>query len=514
MAALLNRPILHHSRASSGLMPLVALLSGLFAVMSGCSSTDAVEVVANPAGHVGEPTPPFLAVTPTGKTVTYDLVAQPAAIQVAHSGAKTQAWTFNGQTPGPTLRATVGDTVVINFKNELPEPTTIHWHGLRIRNAMDGVPVVMKPIQPGASFRYEFVVPDAGSFWYHPHMNTAHQVERGLYGAFVVDETTKPTFHADDYWVIDDWHLDAQNQHVTASVSDDFWGRRGPLITLNTSTDLKVAVAAKQVRRVRLLNGSNSSIFVFKIAGHKLTLIAKDGVPVMTPWTVDSLRIAPGERWDIALQTDQLSGSFAIDVQQQNNRFGQAGGTVGASTQWTVNSKSYPDVDWLRLTKNKLTIINVQNDTPMSHPFHMHGHFFAVMSRTSGMNPPAAGSDGQLTTVGHLIYGADVATDLAAPTLETPLFPRSAPASSDTISVVLGGGMGGMGGGGGGMGGGGGSNVLTTADRRAWHDTVEVRPGQTMQLAIFGNNPGDWMYHCHILEHEEAGMMGVFQVAQ
>src|SRR6185437_10843483 len=107
-------------------------------------------------------------------------------------GKKTRAWGFNGQVPGPVIEARQGDVLEVRLTNRLPEPTTIHWHGLQIPASMDGTDMVQHPIAPGESFTYRFKLPDAGTFWYHPHMNETVQLERGLYGAIVVRGPNEP----------------------------------------------------------------------------------------------------------------------------------------------------------------------------------------------------------------------------------------------------------------------------------------------------------------------------------
>ena len=102
---------------------------------------------------------------------------------------ETPVWHYNSQIPGPLIRAQQGSTLSVNLTNSLDEPTTIHWHGLRIDNAMDGVPgVTQDPIQPGDSFTYDLELSEAGTFWYHPHFNNSEQLERGLKGVLIVDE--------------------------------------------------------------------------------------------------------------------------------------------------------------------------------------------------------------------------------------------------------------------------------------------------------------------------------------
>src|SRR5919199_2586983 len=128
---------------------------------------------------------------PGRSVVAVDLEAREAEWQFT-PGRTTRVWGFNGQVPGPTLEARVGDVLEVRFTNRLPEPTTIHWHGLRVPAAMDGTDMVQHPIAPGESFTYRFKLPDAGTFWYHPHSNETVQLERGLYGALVVRGPNEP----------------------------------------------------------------------------------------------------------------------------------------------------------------------------------------------------------------------------------------------------------------------------------------------------------------------------------
>src|SRR5919199_2802598 len=115
--------------------------------------------------------------------------------------------TFNGQVPGPTIEAEVGDTLVVEFTNELSEPTTIHWHGLRVPADMDGTESVQRAVEPGESFEYRFAVPDAGTFWYHSHVNETEQLERGLYGALIVRGLDEPTLDRERVLLLDDLKL-------------------------------------------------------------------------------------------------------------------------------------------------------------------------------------------------------------------------------------------------------------------------------------------------------------------
>src|SRR5690242_3094958 len=124
------------------------------------------------------------------KVVEYQLEASAFSWEVA-PGKSIEAWGFNKQVPGPELRAKAGDTLSVKVTNTLSEATTIHWHGVRLEASMDGTDAVQKPILPGETFEYRFVVPDAGTFWYHSHSNETIQMERGMYGALIVEDPTE-----------------------------------------------------------------------------------------------------------------------------------------------------------------------------------------------------------------------------------------------------------------------------------------------------------------------------------
>jgi FtsP/CotA-like multicopper oxidase with cupredoxin domain len=154
-----------------------------------------------------------------GSIASYRLVARPGrAHLVGAPYSETPVWSYNGMVPGPEIRLRQGDHVQITVENRLDEETTVHWHGLRVPNPMDGVPhLTQQPIAPGETFVYEFDVPDAGTYWYHPHQRSYEQVGRGLYGPLIVEEREPIQVDRDVTWVLDDWRLlpDAQ-------ISDDF----------------------------------------------------------------------------------------------------------------------------------------------------------------------------------------------------------------------------------------------------------------------------------------------------
>src|SRR5580765_4525913 len=143
--------------------------------------------------------------------IYYELTA--TEFDWAISDKKTiRAWGFNNQLPGPVLKAKKGDTLIVRVKNELKESTILHWHGIRLPASMDGTGEVQIPIQPGEEFEYRFVVPDAGTFWYHSHQNETVQLERGLYGALIVRGQDEPTLDRERVLLLDDLKLDSNGE--------------------------------------------------------------------------------------------------------------------------------------------------------------------------------------------------------------------------------------------------------------------------------------------------------------
>jgi FtsP/CotA-like multicopper oxidase with cupredoxin domain len=199
-------------------------------------------------------------------------------------GKFVTGWTYNGVVPGPQIRVREGDRVRVVLKNELPESTALHFHGLEVPNDQDGVPFITQPpIKPGQTHTYEFIVPNAGSHMYHSHHNAAKQVGLGLLGAFIVEPKDKTV------------HDDVDVDYVM--VLND--GAHG--YTLNgKSFPATEPVVAKRGERVRLrFMNEGMMIHPMHLHGMHMTVIAKDGWPQPAPWKCDTLNIAPGERWDV-----------------------------------------------------------------------------------------------------------------------------------------------------------------------------------------------------------------------
>jgi manganese oxidase len=256
--------------------------------LSAAAAADAMDkmhedgVKAFPAASKGKGNQ-LLQPTVEGGVKTYRLTASKMRWETAR-GQTVEGWAYNEQIPGPQIRVKEGDRVRVILKNELPESTVIHFHGLELPNDQDGVPFITQPpVKPGQSFTYEFTVPNSGSHMYHSHHNAAKQVGLGLLGAFVV-EPKRPLAieRADiDYVMI---------------LNDGMHG-----YTLNgksfPATEPIVAARGQKVR-IRFMN-EGMMIHPMHLHGMHMTVIAKDGWAQPAPWKCDTLNVAPGERWDV-----------------------------------------------------------------------------------------------------------------------------------------------------------------------------------------------------------------------
>ena len=284
------------SNLSGGTMPPPAQ-TALAAQLAAADQMDAMHeagIKAFPAKTAGRGNQ-ILAPVMDGKTKVFNLTARPIKWENA-PGMIANAWAYNDQVPGPQIRVKQGDRVRVVLKNELPESTSIHFHGLMVPNDQDGVPfITQKPVKPGATYTYEFTVSNSGSNMYHSHHNSTKQVGMGLLGAFIVDPKNPRAIERAD--------LD----HVM--ILNDSQGG----YTLNgkgfPATEPIVAKRGQKVR-IRFMN-EGIMIHPMHLHGMPMTVISKDGWPQPAPWKCDTLNIAPGERWDVIVDCTEL-GTWAF----------------------------------------------------------------------------------------------------------------------------------------------------------------------------------------------------------
>ena len=261
---------------------------------------------------------------PAGGVTTLEAItleAMEGKLQLAPAAAAaTPVWGYGGQVPGPLLRVRKGDEVAVRLVNKLAQPTSLCWHGVRIVNAMDGVAgLTQSPVMPGASLLHRFTPPDAGLYWYHPHVfpQSAEQIGRGLYGALIVDESDPPKVDADLLLVLDDWSLDATGQ-IDGGFLDPAQargpGRIGSLVTVNSKPAPLPLEARPGARlRVRVLNACAARIALVGFDGARPSVIAIDGQPseLFRP-ARDTVPVGPGSRFEVMLDVSANEGQGAI----------------------------------------------------------------------------------------------------------------------------------------------------------------------------------------------------------
>jgi FtsP/CotA-like multicopper oxidase with cupredoxin domain len=224
-------------------------------------------------------------------------------------GQKVEAWAYNEQVPGPELRVTEGDKVRVIVKNQLPESTAVHFHGVLVVNAMDGVPfITQKPIKPGASFTYEFTAKNPGSHMYHSHHNSTKQVGKGQLGAFIIepkDKSKDPAFDVEHTMVLND-------QLGGFTINGKGFPATAPIV-----------VKKGQKLRIRYMN-EGQLIHPMHLHGLPQLLFAKDGWNLSQPWYCDTLNVAPGERWDVIVDCTE-PGAWAFHCHILSHAEGEHG---------------------------------------------------------------------------------------------------------------------------------------------------------------------------------------------
>jgi FtsP/CotA-like multicopper oxidase with cupredoxin domain len=462
----------------------------LLVLLGACGSSASVDP---PAAAIDSfAASPLTDTNPDPNVVEVQLVAAPAVVEYL-PGKRTEVWAYRdgavpgsvGSVPGPRLEAKRGDEVIVHFTNDLPEPTTIHWHGLRLAVKMDGSTSSQSSIPPGGTFEYRFRVEDAGTFWFHPHIRGFEQIEKGLYAPFVVRGAEDIDVTADRAFVVDDVKLTAAGEIAADSDALDLMvGKQGNVLLLSGKREGTITVESGARQRWRFVNSANGRYFNLRLGGHPFVVIGTDGGLLPTSYTTDTLLIAPGERYEVLVSFDDAEGtrtkletiyydrghelpdqgprlladvvvagridralrpvpaqlrtieplavSAATVVKKlvlQEHEEGKDGPTFSISDQtWPFNQP-------LMVKQGDLEIWEIESPEEMDHPFHLHGMFFQVL-------------------------GPDGRPDLS----------------------------------------------------RGWKDTVNVKRGTKLRFAVRYEPLGMWMFHCHILEHAERGMMGDLMV--
>ena len=283
---------------------------------------------------------------PTGNVREFTFDAAPTTLELL-DGRPIDVWAYEGKVPGPTLRVVLGDTVRVHFTNHLAQPTTIHWHGVRLPNAMDGVPgVTQPPIQPGETFVYEFVPKDAGTFWFHPHVRGSEQLERGLYGVLVVEDQKPPPFSRDLVWVLDDWRLTADGSQIDPQfntrhdLAHD--GRWGTFLTVNGREGETLRARAGERLRIRLLDAANGRVFKPDFGALDAKVIAVDGLYAARTVQLNDLEIAPGNRVDLDVTIPKTLRGKRVEVLDRFTRIPITIAIIDVADEDPVETPTFP----------------------------------------------------------------------------------------------------------------------------------------------------------------------------
>lgn len=449
---------------------------------------------------------PSLAFTAAPRTLS----AAPATLATAGQPA-LPVWAYDGQVPGPVLRFKRGEMLDLTLHNQLPDPSTVHWHGIRLPNAMDGVPgLTQEPVAPGQRFHYRFALPDAGTYWYHPHLGTPEQVERGLAGALIVEDDTPPEVDADIVWLLDDWRLDAQGR-----IAENFYnfhdvahaGRLGQRLTVNGRMDLVQALQSGQRVRLRLINAANARIFALSLEGLSAWLIARDGMPAATavPWEGELL-LGPGMRADFIVDATRAGRYPLKDSDARGERTLatlEVTGPVAAvrPAPQPAGHAPLPEPDLAQALAHTLVI----GGGAMSRegwPQESAAEREARRQRLQGGAREAAPA-WTLNGRAHMRHEREHAAHAAE--FRVPQG-RSVRLTFDNNTAwwhpmhlhghhfrVL-------------------SRNGEPLPERPWRDTVLLAPRDRVEVAFVADNPGWWLIHCHVLEHHAGGMGTVFEV--
>jgi len=415
-------------------------------------------------------------------------------------GLTTTAWTYNGQVPGTPIVVEKGEQVTIDVLNQLPVATNIHWHGLEVPNDQDGPGI---EIAPGGRYRYQFTVRQSGTYWYHSHERPVlPQLDRGLYGAFIVKAPEDARYSGDHIFVLDDWYLDARGKRLEGTDRGDM-ERFGNVETVNgKSSDAiePLVLQTGELHKLRFINASTAAVHTLRITGHQFRITHTDGHPLTQPFMTDVITLSPGERIDAEVAATGAPGSTAVimsdrpelgiripitykagsrtalaspfvapasrafprikeripdAVLELNSAMGMMSGGgggmggmqgmmgMGSSTsgmmQWTINGKSFPDTEPIFVKVGEVVRVRLRNsDTAMMHPMDHPIHIHGTYFQVVSLN------------------GQD-------------------------------------------------------PPRETWKDTIVVPAGQSVDIAFVMKNAGQWMLHCHIIDHEDGGMVTMIE---
>ncbi|HEU5376854.1 MAG TPA: multicopper oxidase family protein [Ktedonobacteraceae bacterium] len=409
---------------------------------------------------------------------TFTLTAATARLSIGQ-GKTIDALTFNGTSPGPTLRVQQGDLVVVHLINKsVAQGVTIHWHGIDVPNAEDGVAgVTQNAVWPGQSYTYRFLAQDPGTYWYHSHQYSYDETGSGLYGAFIVDPTT-PSFHDD---------VDATIQ-LHDWVSGSFPSFQiNQLINGSTET-LHIPAKPGQWVRLRLINTGPGALHVVTVAGAPFTVVALDGHNLNgpTPLVTTPLPIGSAQRYDVRFQ---MPASGAVALFREKDTQDGPSGPYNKTPVVTIGQGSTPAApaieSWFDYT---------HYGTPDAQALSVHSHFDATYTLT--LSSHVGFYNGKFGAVYMFNGQAFPNTPTIVVQFGQVIRLHFVNTSKEVHPIHLHG------------------HMFTVLERNGHPligspvrlDTINILPGETDDIAFVANNPGLWMLHCHNLAHANLGM--------
>lgn len=481
-------------------------------LLAACSGSKSSERIAATAAEVGAREQQRAA--SSGAVRTFDVAAREYELDLAGRVVKTRG--YGSTVPGPEVRVRAGDTLELRLQNQLREPTTVHWHGLAIRNDMDGVPdMTQLAIKPGESFTYRFVVPDPGTYWFHPHMGL--DLDRGMYAPLIVEDPADPGGHdAEAILMFDDWldGIDGATPEGTferlkgsggmgaggmggmsgmdhdmgsggtgmAGMSD--WGDVDyPLHLVNgrpPADPVTVTVAPDARVRLRMINAGSDTVYRIAVGRQPMLVTHLDGFPI-EPVEVDTVLLSMGERVDATVRVP--SGLWPVVA--------LAEGKTGAALAWlrsTDTSASTPEAPSRLAGHDGRLLDPAAARAAAAVAFEPRQPERTVeVDLSGGMMSYNWGIDGRSFDEFRPIevnQGERVRLRL-----------RNRSMMVHPMHLH-------------------GHTFAFAGEGGARKDTVLVRPMESLAIDVVADNPGQWMFHCHNTYHLEAGMATVLSYVQ
>jgi suppressor of ftsI len=417
-----------------------------------------------------------------------ELIAAPLQVELL-PGQPTTFWAYNGSIPGPLIEVREGDQLEIRFINRLSQPSTIHWHGLAVPSDQDGNP--HDPVPPGGERTYSFSLPkgSAGTYWYHPHPHgfTAEQAFRGLAAPFIVRAADDPLADLPERHVlISDLKLNADGSIAENDSNDWMNGREGQFVLINGQHQPHIQLHGAE--RWRIWNACSARYLQLNLGGHSMNLVGTDGGLLEQPQAIQGILLAPAERIEIVVQPTAQSSAIALTAEiYDRNKMGSVAAesiltlanvslAAGQPTELPASLRKIADLGPATAQKQVVFSENMRMDNGQ------HQMDFLVNGKSFDMNRVDLTSKLGEVEMWELVNDSH---------MDHPFHIHGC--QFQVIEHEL-------------------NGLKSPAPMRAWKDTVNLRPRETVRVKMAQPFKGLRMFHCHILEHENQGMMATLQV--